>query len=55
MQAFRDGVVKVLVATDVAARGVDVRGVDCVVHIDTDLNTDRYVHRAGRYVVSLVE
>ena len=52
MNAFREGSVKVLVATDVAARGVDVKGVDCVVHVDTDLDPDRYIHRAGRCVRS---
>ena len=40
--------VSVLVATDVAARGIDVKGVDLVVHYQIPLSADTYVHRSGR-------
>jgi ATP-dependent RNA helicase DDX24/MAK5 len=39
--------VSVLVATDVAARGIDVKGVDLVVHYQVPLSADTYVHRSG--------
>jgi len=38
----------VLVATDVAARGLDVDGISHVVHFDAPADRDSYVHRAGR-------
>lgn len=38
----------VLVATDVAARGLDVKGIDLVVHYQVPLSADTYVHRSGR-------
>ena len=38
----------VLVATDVAARGVDVKGVACVVNYDVPSSMAQYVHRVGR-------
>jgi superfamily II DNA/RNA helicase len=38
----------VLVATDIAARGIDIKGVDLVVHIDPPAEHKAYVHRAGR-------
>ena len=46
--AFRDGSVPVLVATDVASRGVHVDGVDLVVHVDPPNDSKAYLHRAGR-------
>ncbi|NLD60092.1 MAG: DEAD/DEAH box helicase [Clostridiales bacterium] len=48
MNAFRAGRLDVLVATDVAARGIDVRNIDLVVNYDLPLDSDCYVHRIGR-------
>ncbi|PVZ68347.1 RNA helicase [Pelagibaculum spongiae] len=48
MQAFRTGQITVLVATDVAARGLDVGGVDLVINFDMARKADEYVHRIGR-------
>ncbi|MBO0843466.1 MAG: DEAD/DEAH box helicase, partial [Nocardioides sp.] len=48
MQRFRDGKVTVLVATDVAARGIDVTGVSHVVNYTTPDDEKTYVHRIGR-------
>jgi len=46
--AFRDGVKPVLVATDVAARGIHVDDVSLVVHVDPPADPKDYLHRAGR-------
>jgi ATP-dependent RNA helicase RhlE len=46
--AFREGSVTILVATDVAARGIDIPGVACVVNYDLPDVPDTYVHRIGR-------
>jgi ATP-dependent RNA helicase DDX21 len=48
LQAFRDGRAKVLVATDVAARGLDIPAVELVVHYSIPKEIDSFVHRAGR-------
>ena len=48
LKAFKDGVTDVLVATDVAARGIHVDGVTLVVHIDPPGDPKDYLHRAGR-------
>lgn len=48
IKAFRDGEVNVLVATDVAARGIDIPGVAYVVNFDLPEVPDNYVHRIGR-------
>jgi ATP-dependent RNA helicase DeaD len=48
MSRFRDGSLDVLVATDVAARGLDVEGVSHVVNYDVPSDPDQYVHRIGR-------
>ena len=45
---LRQGAVKVLVATDVAARGLDVEGLDLVINFDMPRSGDEYVHRIGR-------
>ena len=45
---FRERRAQVLVGTDVAARGIHVDGVDCVVHFDPPADDDTYVHRSGR-------
>jgi ATP-dependent RNA helicase DeaD len=48
MDSYRKGAVSVLVATDVAARGLDVNGIDAVINYDIPGDTDSYVHRIGR-------
>jgi len=48
LDRFASGQVTVLVASDVAARGLDVRGVRCVVHYQLPASVDIYVHRSGR-------
>ena len=48
LAAFGDGSVRVLVATDVAARGVHVDGIDLVVHVDPPMEHKAYLHRSGR-------
>jgi ATP-dependent RNA helicase DDX5/DBP2 len=48
MQAFRKGYCNYLVATDVAARGLDVSDIDVVVNLDMPQNIEDYVHRIGR-------
>lgn len=48
MQLIRDGKITVLVATDVAARGLDVKGIDLVINYDMARKGDDYVHRIGR-------
>lgn len=48
MNAFRNGSVSVLVATDVAARGLDVEKVELVINYDLPYDAEDYVHRIGR-------
>jgi ATP-dependent RNA helicase DeaD len=48
MAKFRKGGVNILVATDVAARGIDVENVDAVFNYDLPLDSEYYVHRIGR-------
>ncbi|MBN9887447.1 DEAD/DEAH box helicase [Salipiger abyssi] len=48
IKAFREGTINVLVATDVAARGIDIPGVAYVVNYDLPEVPDNYVHRIGR-------
>ncbi|MGI9608010.1 MAG: DEAD/DEAH box helicase [Acidimicrobiales bacterium] len=48
LAAFVDGKVTALVATDVAARGIHVDGVACVIHFDLPEEESAYVHRSGR-------
>ncbi len=45
---FRRGSFKVLVATDVAARGLDIQGVKQIIHLEPPNDPDSYVHRSGR-------
>lgn len=59
---LKSGAMKLIVATDVAARGIDIKGVTLVVNYDAPGNTEDYVHRIGRtgragqkgYAVSLI-
>jgi ATP-dependent RNA helicase DeaD len=48
MNAFRNGRCAILIATDVAARGIDVSGVDAVFNYDVPEDIEYYVHRIGR-------
>ena len=48
LEAFRRGEYPVLVATDVAARGLDVEGISHIVNFDVPFSSDDYIHRAGR-------
>nr|WP_315200263.1 DEAD/DEAH box helicase [Actinomyces oris] len=48
MRAFSTGQVHVMVATDIAARGIDVSGVELVVHVDPPAEHKAYLHRSGR-------
>ena len=48
MQRFRDGKLRVFVATDVAARGIDVDDVDAVFNYDVPEENEYYIHRIGR-------
>ncbi|HEX7593726.1 MAG TPA: DEAD/DEAH box helicase [Anaerolineae bacterium] len=48
LEAFRQGHARVLVATDIAARGIDVEGISHVVNYDVPMQPEDYVHRIGR-------
>jgi len=48
LQSFKDGRIRVLVATDIAARGIDVDGITHVVNFDLPNVPEAYVHRIGR-------
>ena len=48
LQEFKSGAVRVLVATDIAARGIDVDGISHVVNYDFPKHAEDYVHRIGR-------
>ncbi|MDA1061861.1 MAG: DEAD/DEAH box helicase, partial [Chloroflexi bacterium] len=48
LKSFAAGEVEALVATDVAARGIHVDGVACVLHFDPPVDSKTYVHRSGR-------
>jgi len=48
LAAFKRGAVRTLIATDVAARGLDISDVTMVVHIDPPMDAETYVHRSGR-------
>lgn len=45
---FRKGITQILIATDVAARGIDVKNVQAVINFDLPEDTDNYTHRIGR-------
>ena len=48
LEAFKKGEIDVLVATDVAARGLDISDLPCVINFDLPYNAEDYVHRIGR-------
>ena len=48
MKRFRKGDLKVLIATDISARGIDISGVEYVVNYDLPESSENYVHRVGR-------
>lgn len=48
LEAFKRGEVEILVATDVAARGLDISEMPCVINFDLPYNAEDYVHRIGR-------
>ncbi|HEY0142757.1 MAG TPA: DEAD/DEAH box helicase [Thermoanaerobaculia bacterium] len=48
LKTFREGQHRILVATDIAGRGIDIPGIEQVVNFDIPENVDDYVHRAGR-------
>lgn len=48
MQRYRSGKLPVLIATDVASRGIDVDDVDCVINFDVPEENEYYIHRIGR-------
>ena len=48
LKAFREGEVRVLVATDIAARGIDVKNVSHVINYNLPENPKNYIHRIGR-------
>jgi ATP-dependent RNA helicase RhlE len=48
LERFKEGAVRVLVATDIAARGIDVDGISHVINFDFPPQPDDYVHRIGR-------
>ncbi len=48
MQRYREGKLPILIATDVASRGIDVDDVDCVINYDIPEENEYYVHRIGR-------
>lgn len=48
LESFRNGEVKILIATDVAQRGIDVEGISHVINYDAPKDPEGYVHRVGR-------
>ena len=48
MRTFKEGKLPILIATDVASRGIDVDDVDCVINYDVPFSAEDYVHRIGR-------
>lgn len=48
LEGFRNGKYRILVATDIAARGIDVKGIEVVINYDLPSVADDYVHRIGR-------
>jgi len=48
LEGFKQGKYQILIATDIAARGIDVSGIELVVNYDMPANSEDYVHRIGR-------
>jgi ATP-dependent RNA helicase RhlE len=48
IEGFRDGTYQIMVATDIAARGIDVAGISHVINFDMPDNFETYIHRIGR-------
>lgn len=48
LRQFKEGKLRVLVATDAAARGLDITDVSHIIHYDVPLNTETWIHRSGR-------
>jgi ATP-dependent RNA helicase RhlE len=48
LDGFRNGKYRILVATDIAARGIDVKGIELVINYDLPSNPEDYIHRIGR-------
>ncbi|MDD5463304.1 MAG: DEAD/DEAH box helicase [Methylococcales bacterium] len=48
MQLYREGAVNVMIATDLAARGLDIKGINLVINFDVPRNGINYIHRIGR-------
>ncbi|MHC8515670.1 DEAD/DEAH box helicase [Sporosarcina sp. ITBMC105] len=48
LEDFRKGEIRILIATDLAARGLDIQGLTHVIHVDVPHTTEQYVHRSGR-------
>lgn len=48
LEMFKNGEATILVASDVAARGLDIQDLEIVINYDTPINADTYVHRIGR-------
>ncbi len=48
MELYRNGEVKVMIATDLAARGLDIKGINLVINFDVPRNGINYIHRIGR-------
>lgn len=48
LNAFRKGEARILIATDIAARGLDIEGLTHVIHVDVPRTIEQYLHRSGR-------
>jgi translation initiation factor 4A len=48
MKNFRDGVFRVLITTDLLARGIDIQQISLVINFDVPTNRESYIHRIGR-------
>jgi len=48
LESFRKGEIKLLVASDIAARGLDIKGVTHIINLDLPMDSKGYLHRAGR-------
>jgi superfamily II DNA/RNA helicase len=48
MELYREGEVNIMVATDLAARGLDIKGINLVINFDVPRNGINYIHRIGR-------